>query len=275
MAKPYGGAKPAQPVPSLYSQVTALGGGGGSNADKNAALLAKHGGEYGKRGSYGPVDSGGMSTVVEGGYVPGQGFVPGANLMPGGGFGGMGGGSWSGGGWGGDWSIGGGGGSGPSLTVDAQRDANLDQTYNDYRDYRGKLAEGQDQDAVNALMRQRDITSGMATEAGQLRALTSGGPDSGVAEAARVSVLNQGQQAAGQLNANLVAGARSAQLQALSGQGNAASASAAALAQQQQQALQQWQAQQQAQIERARLAQDAQRNAWSQAMQLQSMMYTG
>jgi hypothetical protein len=88
---------------------------------------------------------------------------------------------------------------------------------NEWSNFRGELAAGKDRDAVNAMNRQRSLTSGVASEVGS-NALQRLGSGSGVAEKLRGRALMSGASDASSLNADLAAGSRQAQLQALSGQ---------------------------------------------------------
>lgn len=176
----------------------------------------------------------------------------------------------------------------PPLEISAQRDPNLDRymamfesNAGEYDTMRKELAEGTDQDAVNAMMRQRDLTSGMAKEAYEGRALASGG-DSGLANRARSQVLVSGARDASGLNANLAASSRQMQLNALQGKTGAiaggagvAGNSAQALLGQQNHALNAWQAQRAAQQAANDSQMQREQMMWDRQMQLANMMYTG
>lgn len=54
----------------------------------------------------------------------------------------------------------------PPAQQQTQRNPQLQAIQGDYQKYREGLAAGTDQDAINAMQRQRDLTSGMAKEAG-------------------------------------------------------------------------------------------------------------
>ena len=161
------------------------------------------------------------------------------------------------------------------LTINSQRDPNIEQTYGDVRRYREDLAGGTDRDAVNAIMRQRDVVSGLAKEIGQERALATGGVDSGAANQAATDVYSQGGRDISSLNAQLAAGGRQAQLAALGAQGSVASAGAADLAQKNNFALNTWEAQQSAEQARVKAINDAQQAQWSANLQLAALAFTG
>lgn len=161
------------------------------------------------------------------------------------------------------------------LSINTSRDPGIEQTYGDVRKYREDLSAGTDRDAVNAIMRQRDVVSGLAKEVGQERALATGGAGSGAANQAVTDVYTQGGRDISGLNASLAAGGRQAQLAALGEQGNVASAGAADLAQKNNFALNTWQAQRQAEQARADSVNAAQQAQWSANLQLAALAFTG
>lgn len=161
------------------------------------------------------------------------------------------------------------------LAVSAERDRNLERLVGEAGSFRSSLAAGVDQDAVNALLRQRDIVSGMAKEAGQLRALSSGGPESGVTSQAITDVLQSGGRDLARLNADLAAGGRSAQLSALGAEVGAAGASAGQVNAAQNFALDTWRANQNVLADQARAENERRRTAWEQHMALSNLAYSG
>lgn len=233
-----------------------------TNEELNAQLRAKHGGEYGKRGSYGPVDAGGFSGVRQ------------LWSSDGGGGGGSWGGSWGGSGGDGGGGAGGSGGSITPFTSNTQTNPQLDALTGDWGDYRKSLAAGNDQDAINAIQRQRDFTTGNMRELSGLMSARGARPGSGSYGVTMGKQLAQGARNAQGLNAALTSDARRQQLGALQGQTGAALGNAGVTLGQQQFGLNAWQANTQAQQAQAQLAAMQQQNSFNNNMRL-AQWFTG
>lgn len=176
----------------------------------------------------------------------------------------------------------------PPMTIEAQRDPYMDRYMTMmegragiYDKFREELAEGTDRDAVNAMMRERDMTSGMAREAFEDRALQTGGA-TGLASRARTKVLTEGQASASRLSADMAASGRQAQLQALSGATSAigqagamAGQANAALRAEQDFSLNTWQAARQAAEADQRMIAQRREQDWRQLMDLYDREITG
>ena len=176
-------------------------------------------------------------------------------------------------------SAGGGGGQLPpvayspqEMNITSQQNPQLAALQGDAAKYRQGLAAGSDQDAVLALQRQRDLTSGMAKEfAGD--AASRGILGSGAAQSDLMKrVVNPGQQQMGALNANLASDARSKQLQALQGEAGMAGQQAGITQAQQNFGLQSWQAKDQSMMNQAQLQVQQQANQVNQASQLAGLL---
>lgn len=154
----------------------------------------------------------------------------------------------------------------PPMPQNTQRNPQLAALQDEYANYRKNLSAGTDQDAVNALARNRDLTSGMAKEAGDAGMFRAGA--GGVAAELSGRVFSRGQAQAGQLNADMAADARRLQLNALQGQTGAASAEASANLGQQHHALNQWQAYQNAQQSNAQMFMNQQNQQVGTLMQM-------
>lgn len=176
----------------------------------------------------------------------------------------------------------------PPLTITAERDPYIDSYMGkfdaraaQYDAFRDDIAEGTDQDAVNAMMRERDLTSGMAREAFEDRALQTGGA-TGLASRARTKVLTEGAASASRTNAAMAASGRQAQLQAMAGatgavQGgaNVAVAGNQALRQQQDFALNTWQTAREAAEADHRFIAARRSQDWQQLMDIYNSEVTG
>ncbi len=176
----------------------------------------------------------------------------------------------------------------PPLNITGTRDpyidsymGKFDQQKADYDKFRIDVAEGTDQDAVNAMMRERDMASGLAKEAGQSRALGTGG-DTGLAKRAETQVLLAGARNASRTSADMAATGRQAQLAALSGATGAvagglgaAQAGNAALVSSQNFALDTWEASRAAAEADQRMIAARREQDWQQLMDLQNQQYTG
>lgn len=141
-----------------------------------------------------------------------------------------------------------------TFSVQAQENPQLAALIGQFGQARGQIAAGSDQDAQLAMQRQRDVTSGMASEFGT-EAASRGILNSGAAQQDLMKrVVNPGQAQMGQLNANLASDSRNKQLSALQGEASMVGQQAGLTQNQQQFGLQSWQAQQQAQQAQAQLA---------------------
>jgi len=156
------------------------------------------------------------------------------------------------------------------MNIQTQQNPQLEALQGEYAKYRSGLAAGSDQDATNTLQRQRDLTSGMAQEAGQNAAFRMG-PDSGAQGEATKNVWSQGAANLSGLNANLASDARNKQLNALNSQTGAAQGAAQIDQAQQNFALNQWQAQQSASQAQAQLAALQQQNGFQNQMSLANL----
>lgn len=161
--------------------------------------------------------------------------------------------------------------SAPPLNIQTQQNPQLQALQGDYSKLRAGLAAGSDQDATNTLQRQRDLTSGMAQEAGQ-NAQFRMGPGSGAQREATKGVYAQGAANLSGLNANLASDARNKQLNALNSQTGAAQGAAQVDQAQQNFALNQWQAQQSASQAQAQLAALQQQNGFQNQLSLANLV---
>ena len=184
----------------------------------------------------------------------------------------------------------------PPFTSTAARDPQLQAMYDAWGQYRGGLAAGNDVDAINAMQRQRDLASGMASEMESNAAMRGLGPESGASQYLQMRGREQAGRTQAGLNAALTSDARRQQMAALGGQTGAAQASAsdlnaqrgldisrygaqtgAALGQQQY-GLAQWQAGQQAAQAQAQMQAIQNQNLWNQQMQMMNLannIYSG
>jgi hypothetical protein len=95
----------------------------------------------------------------------------------------------------------------------------FDDLRQELQQYRGELAAGNDVDATNALSRERDMASGMASEASQHAAFRTGS-QSGLPGAAAGQVLGGAKRDLSGLNASMASDARRQRLDALMGEAN-------------------------------------------------------
>lgn len=241
------GPPPATNTSQKSTQVATL-----SNDERNAALRAKNGGDYGKRGSYGPVDSGGFTAVQE---------IGGGTTM----------GSWGGSGAGSGGGMTGGGfqmPSYPSFTSNTATNPQLDALSGEWAKYRGSLAAGNDQDAINAMQRQRDLASGALKEASGVMSARGRTPGSGAYNLTASGIINQGQRNAAGVNAAMTSDARRQQMAALQGETNTALGQAGVTLGQQQFGLDAWRAQTGAALSAAQLGAMQQQNGFNNNMRM-------
>jgi len=168
---------------------------------------------------------------------------------------------------------GGGGYNGPGgMTSSVQENPQLQALQGEFKDYQDKLSAGNDQDAINAMQRQRDLSSGMGREFAANAGRRGLGPGSGASQL----LMQRNMDSAGRnqvgLNAGLTSDARRQQLTALQGRGSLALGAASANLGQQQFGLSQWQAQQQAQQAQAQLQALQSQQQWQQMMGLFQFM---
>lgn len=161
-----------------------------------------------------------------------------------------------------------------AMNFNVQGNPQLDALQKEMADYRKGLAQGNNQDAILAMGRQRDLASGMAKEGLEGAKNAGFGSDTGYAQQRRLQGLNAGQQAAAGLNASLTSDARRQQLSALGQESGLALGTAGANLGQQNFLLNQWQAQQQAQQAAAQLQAMQQQNQFNNNLNL-VRTYTG
>ena len=140
----------------------------------------------------------------------------------------------------------------PPYNSSVQQNPQANKVMQNTEAYRQSLAAGNDQDAINAMQRNRDLASGLYKEV-SAGALGRGQTESSAGLTAQRQLI-AGQQAAGQTNAALTSDARRQQAGLLGQQGNLAIGQAGVTLGQQNYQLQQWQAQQQAAQAAAQLA---------------------
>jgi hypothetical protein len=116
----------------------------------------------------------------------------------------------------------------PPLKLDVEKNPDIQRALQDTIQYRQQLGAGTDIDAINAMQRARDLSSGILREfEGSGRASQLGGPGGGAYDLQRGDILREGLLSAQDVNAQNVAGARQLQLQALGQQGQLGIGSAA------------------------------------------------
>jgi len=162
--------------------------------------------------------------------------------------------------------------SGGSMTSSTQQNPQLEALQGEFKDYQGSLAAGNDQDAINAMQRQRDLSSGMSKEFAANAGRRGLGPGSGASQLLQARMMDQAGRNQVGLNAGLASDARRQQLTALQGRGNLALGAASANLGQQNFGLSQWQAQQQAQMAQAQLQAMQNNQMWQQMMGLFNFM---
>lgn len=173
--------------------------------------------------------------AVIGGNVPLGGQVP-ATLPPPAIFGGSGSGStgiqW--GNWGSGSAQAQADSLGPSVTVKkvpintkVQQNPDVGKVIQEYQDTLGQLGANTDADAISAMQRQRDVTSGMASEAAANAAMRGFSAGTGVNQSATNEQYARGAEAQAQLNAANVSDARRRRESLLGGAAGAALGGAA------------------------------------------------
>ena len=159
-----------------------------------------------------------------------------------------------------------------SFSVSSQENPQLAALLGDMKSYRGQLAGNTDQEATQALQRQRDLTSGMAKEFGQ-EAASRGIYGSGAAsQDMNNRLLEPATQSMGQLNAALTSDARKQQRDAMGQEAGAIGQQAGITQAQQNFGLNSWQARSQAQLGAAQLEAMQRNNNTNNAMQLISLL---
>lgn len=164
------------------------------------------------------------------------------------------------------------------MSISAQSNPQLEALSGELGSYRANLAKGSDQDAVLALQRQRDFTSGLAKEYGANSASRGIYGSGAEQDAIMKRIVEPGQAQMSELNAQLASDARAKQLGALGQQAQLSNQNAQLTQADKNFALQSWVARDQANRAQADLALRQQQIQSGQGMQLASLlagMYTG
>lgn len=154
------------------------------------------------------------------------------------------------------------------MVSQVDRDPYLMQIFQANEAYRKQLAGNTDQDAINAMMRQRDVQSGIMNEQLENAAARGLDPSSGASQYLQMRGADVGRREAAGLNAALTSQGRAMQMGALGQSGGLAGAAAGNLLGQQGYALDQWRAQQQAAQAQAQLQLAAQNQAYGNMMSM-------
>lgn len=154
------------------------------------------------------------------------------------------------------------------MNINVQQNPAMEGILGEMKQQQAGLAAGNDIDATNALMRQRDMASGMMKEYGAMAGRRGFGPSSGMADIGRSRLMGQFSRNATGMNAGLASDARRQQREML-GQRAGTTAQQAAITQGQQNfALNQWQAQNGMALQAQQAADQQQQNNFNNQMQL-------